>query len=89
MSQCQLLQQATLRVQSTQYYTDVNDKLACKVPRSDELVPSILYVSTVNLFCFIGNMQRINWIYFCFNNNHIRLTKYQNDIICNKIQLQG
>ena len=89
MQQCQLLQQTTLRVQSTQYYTDVNDRLTCKVPKSNEFVPSIFYVSTVNLFCFIGNMQRISWMYFCINNVHIWLTKYQNDIICNIIQLQG
>ena len=48
-----------------------------------------LYVSTVIFFRFIGNMQRINWIYFCINNVHIWFTKYQNDIICNQIQLQG
>ena len=57
---------------------------------SNERVPSIFfYVSTVKLFCIIGKMQRINWMYFCVNNVHIWLTKYQNDIICNKIQLQG
>ena len=28
-------------------------------------------------------------MYFCINNVHIWLTKYENDIICNKIQLQG
>ena len=30
MQKCQLLQQTTLRGQSTQYYTDENDTLTCK-----------------------------------------------------------
>ena len=89
MQKCQLLQQNNTKRQSTWYYTDANDRLTCKVPKSNELVPSIFYVSTVNLFCFIANMQRINWMYFCINNVHIWLTKYQNDIICNNIKLQG
>ena len=79
----------TLKGQSTQYYTDANDRLTCKVPKSNELVSTIFYVSTVNLFRFIGNMQGINWMYFCINYVYIWLTKYQNDITCNKIQLQG
>ena len=78
-----------IRVQYTQYYTDANDRLTCKVPKSNELVPFIFNVSTVNLLCFIGNMQRIDWMYFSIKNVYIRLTKYQSDIICNKIQLQG
>ena len=79
----------TLRGQSTQYYTDANDRLTCKVLKSMSLFLLFFYVSTLNLFCFIGNMQRMNWMYFCINNVLIWLTKYQNDIICNKIQLQG
>ena len=34
----------TLRGQSTQYYTDANDRPTCKVPKSNELVPSIFFM---------------------------------------------
>ena len=51
----------------------------------------LLFFMLVQLIYLVllENMQRINWMYFCVNNVHIWLTKYQKDIICNKTQLQG
>ena len=41
----------TFRGQSTQYYTDANDRLTCKVPKSNELVPSTFML--VQLIYFV------------------------------------
>ena len=46
-----------------------------------------LYVSTV--FFVLSEICKELIGYFCINNVHIWFTKYQNDIICNQIQLQG
>ena len=73
MQTCHLLQQTTLIGQSTQYYTDANDDLLAKNQIQMSLFLLFFMLVQLILFCFIGNMQRVNLMYFCINNVYIWL----------------
>ena len=47
------ISKTTLRGQSTQYYTDANDRLTCKVPKSNELVPSAFMLAQLIYFVLL------------------------------------